>query len=87
MSRRKIKVKTIEPEYPAATLMFFGPDDKLATKAVVTIIRDRDSEQHEVRKWYTEDGDVREDMEIGEEIFGYLAEQGKKTPSVPIRMK
>ena len=86
MSRKKIKKKPARPQYPAATLAFYGPTDQLATKAVVSIIKDQRLEPSNLRKWFTESTDIREDRAISEEIAAYLREHGVKQTISPDRI-
>jgi hypothetical protein len=83
MSRRKIKRNKNRPEFPAATLVFYGPNDQLATKAVVSILKDKHSEPDSFRKWYTDGSELRADEKIGMEIVEYLKEHGVKQTISP----
>jgi hypothetical protein len=59
--------------YPIATVAFYGPDDKLATKVVVSLFLTESNEPDFLRRWYSEsDIDVRQDLDIGEQILGFL---------------
>jgi len=51
--------------YPGATLAFYGPDDKKASKAVLGIILSKDSEV-QLHKWFREspDADLRYDIKL-----------------------
>jgi hypothetical protein len=51
--------------YPVATLAFYGPDDKKASKAVLGIILSKDSEV-QLHKWFREspDADLRYDIKL-----------------------
>jgi hypothetical protein len=78
MSRRRIQKKKAKPKYPAATLMFYGPNDQIATKAVVSIIKNKFSDPENFRKWHTAGTEIRADEEIGREIAAYFKEHGVK---------
>lgn len=59
---------------PIAAIAYYGPDDQLATKAVVAII----DPQHtilESRDWRIKDADIRESQEISREISAFIAER------------
>jgi hypothetical protein len=59
--------------YPIATVAFYGPDDKLATKVVVSLFLTESNEPDFLGRWYSEsDIDVRQDLDIGEQILGFL---------------
>jgi hypothetical protein len=59
--------------YPIATIAFYGPDDKLATKVVVSAFLRESSEPDFLERWFSKgDIDVREDLDIGEQILAFL---------------
>jgi hypothetical protein len=58
--------------YPAGTIAFYGPDDQRASKVAVAIIVAEDTEPVELRRWFAESGDVRNDPAIFEEIAVFL---------------
>jgi hypothetical protein len=59
--------------YPIATIAFYGPDDKLATKVVVSVFLRESSDPDFLERWFSKDDvDVREDLDIGEQILGFL---------------
>jgi hypothetical protein len=64
--------------YPAATVAFYGPTATLATKIVVGIARDKDSEIDPLRKWFSE-SDIRQNEDVGLEVMAFLKEQGVKS--------
>ena len=59
--------------YPVATVAFYGSNDKLATKVVVSIILTENNEPDVLKRWFSEgDLDVRHDPAIGEQILAFL---------------
>jgi len=59
--------------YPVATVAFYGPNDKLATKVVVSVIFTESNEPDVLNRWFSEgDVDVRYDLAIGEQILAFL---------------
>jgi hypothetical protein len=59
--------------YPIATIAFYGPTDKLATKVAVSIILAENHEPDLLERWFSESGlDVRHDLAIGEQVVDYL---------------
>ena len=59
--------------YPIATIAFYGPDDKLATKVVVSVFLREGNEPDFLERWFSKrDIDVREDLDIGEQILAFL---------------
>src|SRR6266567_2271061 len=53
--------------YPVATIAFYGPTDKLATKVAVSIILAENSDPDFLERWFSEgELDVRHDPAVGE---------------------
>ena len=57
--------------YPVGTLAFYGPDDRRASKVAVSVIRHEGAEP-DLRRWFSETGDVRTDPTILSEIAAHL---------------
>ena len=57
--------------YPVGTLAFYGPDDRRASKVAVSVIRYEGAEP-DLRRWFSETGDVRTDPTILSEIAVHL---------------
>ena len=55
--------------FPVATVAFYGPDDRRATKIALGIINGEDEEPHEMKRWLTEKGDIRRDAAVFEAMF------------------
>jgi hypothetical protein len=59
--------------YPIATIAYYGPENKMASKVVVGIIRsENDKEPLELRKWFARDQDVRNDSAIIHEMIDFI---------------
>ena len=59
--------------YPVATVAFYGPNDKLASKVVVSVILTDNNDPDVLKRWFSEgDLDVRHDPAIGEQILAFL---------------
>lgn len=59
--------------YPVATVAFYGPDDKLATKVVVSVFLRENSDPDFLQRWFsTGNIDVRQDLDIGEQVLAFL---------------
>jgi hypothetical protein len=65
--------------YPVATIAFYGPTEDLATKVVVSIVRDEGQDPDPLERWISEDTDVRNDPAIGEKVLVFLKENGAKS--------
>ena len=59
--------------YPLASVAFYGPDDRRATKVSVGIATAEDAEPEILERWFSEDSDVRTDATIGGEILTFCA--------------
>lgn len=58
--------------YPAATVAFYGPDDKTATKVVVGIIDHEGAEAYEMQRWLSDQEDARFDQQIGKQVSEFI---------------
>ena len=56
--------------YPVATVCFYGPDDRHATKVAVGIVDNEDAEP-KMERWFSEH-DVRRDLMIGKQILEFI---------------
>ena len=65
--------------YPVATVAFYGPDDKMATKVSVGIVAGDDEEPIALERWFSEKGDVRHDHIILEHILQFIKSQRPKS--------
>ena len=65
--------------YPLATVAFYGPDDRRATKVSVGIVTAEDAEPEILERWFSEDSDVRTDPTIGGEIRTFIKAHGAKS--------
>lgn len=68
------------------TIACYGPDDRRATKLVVSIVEHDGAEPSEMRKWHAEDGDVRDTLEIMEQTIGFLEQHGARSVVMPDRI-
>ncbi|MGQ9873599.1 MAG: hypothetical protein ACUVQO_22915 [Leptodesmis sp.] len=65
--------------YPAATVAFYGPDDRLATKVAVGIV-DQDNEVQALERWFSQDeSDIRRQNSVFREILRFIETQGAKS--------
>lgn len=60
--------------YPVATIAFYGPDDRRATKVAVGIVTREGAEPDFLERWYAEDGDLRADDEVTSQIRVFLSQ-------------
>jgi hypothetical protein len=67
------KAKQGDRGFPRATLAFYGPNDKKATKAVLGIFP-RDGDEGTIHRYFAEDKDARYKTEIQQDILARLRE-------------
>lgn len=66
------------PKYPLATIAYYGPDNKRATKVAVGIIPHEEADVDSLHRWLTTGEDVRKDASIQTEIAQFLKDNGVK---------
>jgi hypothetical protein len=65
--------------YPIATIGLYGPTSDFATKMVVAIFRDDRHIDGPLERWFSNDVDVRENAEVGEQVLALIKEHGVKS--------
>jgi len=65
--------------YPIATVAFYGPTAKLATKVAIGIVPFEGADADPLERWYSEREDVRGSAEILGEILAFLDEHAPKS--------
>ena len=60
---------------PIATISYYGPDDKKATKVSVGIVYSDERGVQQMQRWYNEEQDIRRDPATNEAIFHFIQEQ------------
>jgi hypothetical protein len=71
---------------PVGTIACYGPDDRRASKMVVSIVEAEGAEPSEMRKWYAEDGDVRGTPEVIEQAVAFLEQHGVRSVAMTDRI-
>jgi hypothetical protein len=64
--------------YPVATVAFYGPDDKRASKVVLGIAQFQDGEP-ELVKWISSSVDLRNDPVVMQELVNRIREEGVRS--------
>ena len=62
--------------YPFATVAVYGPDNRVATKLVASIIAREGAEPDPLQTWHSTEGEIRDQAAILEELLAFLAEHG-----------
>ncbi len=76
-SRQSLRKPSPKPRlYPHATVAFYGPDDRFATKVAVAAIQGPGQSPSEHAEWHFKGVDVREDPEITQAIVGWITARG-----------
>jgi hypothetical protein len=65
--------------YPLATVALYGPDDAMATKLTVGIVPSESAEVSDLRRWFSEGSDIRNDVDVTEKVLAFIAETGAKS--------
>lgn len=65
--------------YPIATIVYYGPDDKNATKVAVGIVPYEHAEPTLLKRWINEDIDIRKDSITNEKISEFITENKVKS--------
>jgi len=65
--------------YPVATVALYGPDDTVATKVTVGIVPAENAEVTDLRRWFSEGSDIRNDVDVAEEVLAFITEAEAKS--------
>jgi hypothetical protein len=65
--------------YPVATVALYGPDDITATKLTVGIVPAEDAGVADLRRWFSEGTDIRNDAGVAEEVLAFIDAAGAKS--------
>ena len=73
--------------YPVATIAYYGPDDRRASKVVVGIVlSEKDKEDALLERWFSETGDVRQDLLINQQIVEFIEQHKPKSVAITARI-
>ncbi|MFN0193788.1 MAG: hypothetical protein ACKVP5_17745 [Aestuariivirga sp.] len=70
------KAKKGATGYPVGTVAFYGPDNSRASKLVAAIVAGPDEDADPLRRWFSEDRDLRADETILEEVAEFFRASG-----------
>jgi hypothetical protein len=65
--------------YPVATIALYGPDDIRATKLTVGIVPAENADVAELRRWFSEGIDVRNDAAVAREVLAFIEAAGSRS--------
>ena len=72
--------------YPVATVAFYGPDDRRASKVAVGILPAEGEQATELERWFADDRDVRDDVDIARAMLYFVEQHGAKTVVIADRI-
>ena len=73
--------------YPVATIAYYGPDDRRASKVVAGILlSEKDKEDALLERWFSETGDVRQDLLINQQIVEFIEQHKPKSVAITDRI-
>jgi hypothetical protein len=65
--------------FPVATVALYGPDDTRATKLAVGIVPAEDASVTDLRRWFSEGADIRNDTGVAEEVLAFIDAAGVRS--------
>ncbi len=65
--------------YPVATVAFYGPDDKVATKVAVGIVAEEGAEPVALERWLSHESDVRYEPSVESAVLEFIQSHGART--------
>ena len=86
LDRLKKRVSKGARGYPMASVAFYGPTDKLASKVVVGVTAVEGAEVEPLERWYSPDQDARKNSEILKTVLYFLEAHGVKSVVMPDRL-
>jgi hypothetical protein len=84
--RLKKKAKRGFSGYPLATITYYGPDDRRASKVSVGIFLQEGGDVDVLERWFNEAADIRMDAQVNEQILTFLRQYGAKSVVAPDRI-
>ena len=65
--------------YPVATVALYGPDHTTATKLTVGIVPAENAGVTDLRRWFSEGADIRNDVGVAEEVLAFIDAAGARS--------
>jgi hypothetical protein len=72
--------------YPIASVAFYGPTDKFASRVVVGITAAEGADVEPLERWYSPDQDARKNPQVLKSVLQFLETQGVKSVVMPDRL-
>ncbi len=72
--------------YPIASIAFYGPDNRRASKVAVGITMEEDRDPVALERWFSDESDIRNDPDIGAQIIEFIRLYKVKSVAVTDRI-
>ncbi len=72
--------------YPVATIAFYGPDDRHASKVAVGIVRGEKADATDLERWISKAGDVRDDLDTASAVQQFIERHGANSVIIADRI-
>jgi len=79
-------VLRLTPSDRAATVAFYGPDDRRASKVAVGVVPTEGAKPTELDRWFADNGDVRDGADVTAATMTFLERNGVKSVVVADRI-
>lgn len=71
-----VKVSGKRGAYPMGTVAYYGPDNRVATKVVASVVKSATADVDPLHRWISHAGDVRYDEAIQAEVAAFFQSEG-----------
>lgn len=68
--------------YPVATVAYYGPTDRVATKVAVGIV-DAKENMVALERWFSDSGDIRHDENVTQQIVDFIERHKAQSVGMP----
>jgi len=72
--------------FPVATVAYYGPDDKRASKVAVGIVLSDGAEPAELERWHSAEKDARHDSDVNRAVLDFIRSRGVRTVAMADRI-
>jgi hypothetical protein len=72
--------------YPIATVAYYGPNDRFASKIAAGIVLEEGGEVAFLERWFSQGEDVRTDAAINQQVVDFISRHGAKSVGMTDRI-
>ena len=65
--------------YPIGTVAYYGPNDRVASKVVASIVKNQRAEADPMARWVSADIDARQNAQVLREVLDFLDRHGARS--------